>query len=308
MLDSQQDLILAEENMNNIPQAVQHGVLILLEKRYSGKVFKHTFSSVYGGCINHGGKLTTSQGIFFVKWNNAGKFPGMFEAEANGLRLLKVQEAINNPSVIDHGESETFQFIILEFIEDSSPSETFWNDLGVSLAKLHRCTNPYFGLDHHNYMGSLRQFNDQAASWINFFIGHRLQPQLKLAVDSHLADRQIITKFEKLFKELPSILTDEKPSLLHGDLWNGNLIVNKGAPCLIDPAVYYGHRESDLAMTRLFGGFADEFFEIYHEAFPLNPGYSNRFDIYNLYPLLVHVNLFGRSYLTQVGSILNAFV
>src|SRR5690606_5312124 len=135
------------------------------------------------------------------------------------------------------------------------------------------------------------------------------QPQLKIAADSRLISPSVTQKFETLYKKLTSILNTEKPALLHGDLWNGNLIVNQdGDPCLIDPAVYYGNREVDLAMTRLFGGFEDEFYESYQEAFPMMPGYDERFDIYNLYPLLIHVNLFGSSYVSQVNTIISSFV
>jgi fructosamine-3-kinase len=129
---------------------------------------------------------------------------------------------------------------------------------------------------------------------------------LKIGIDSHAISLAISKKFESLFKNLPSILIEEKPSLLHGDLWNGNLIPdNNGSPCLIDPAVYYGNREIDLAMTQLFGGFTETFYKSYQNAFPLERGFQHRLEIYNLYPLLVHVNLFGQGYLSQVLSIIN---
>ena len=180
--------------------------------------------------------------------------------------------------------------------------------MGARLAALHRCSKDFFGLDHNNYIGSLRQFNHQQTSWVNFFIEQRLNVQLKLAIDSGMMDSKWLNEFESLYAKLPAMLPEEKPSLLHGDLWGGNLITDeKGEPCLIDPAVYFGSREADLAMTKLFGGFDDEFYTSYQHTFPLQPGYDKRFDIYNLYPLLVHVNLFGGSYKSAVANILKAF-
>lgn len=292
----------------SLPASVKQGVAELLEKKYCKEVILLEFQALGGGCISLGGKVKTSEGDFFVKWNDAMKFPGMFEAEANGLNLLRQAQAIDIPEVIDNNVVDRLQFIVLEFIGSQHRSKNFWKTLGSDLALLHRQTHFMAGLDHNNYMGSLPQFNTLNESWVNFFIEQRLQVQVKLAVNSGLLEASIIDTFESLYKKLPDFFPTEKPSLLHGDLWNGNLLVNeKGEPCLIDPATYYGHREVDLAMTQLFGGFDDEFYETYMETFPLQPGYQKRFDIYNLYPLLVHVNLFGGSYLSQVNHILKEF-
>ena len=156
--------------------------------------------------------------------------------------------------------------------------------------------------------GRFEQYNHPNSNWINFFIEQRLDVQVKLAIKSGAVDAGWEKKFEALYAKLPSLIAVEKPSLIHGDLWSGNLITDeKGEPCLIDPAVYYGNREADLAMTRLFGGFSGEFYSAYEEAFPLPPGAEGRVDLYNLYPLLVHVNLFGGSYVHSVESILRAF-
>lgn len=295
--------------MTRIPAAVETEFLRLLEKRFAEKILLRGFSPIAGGCINQGGRVSTSAGDFFIKWNDAAKFPGMFEAEAKGLTLLKACRTIYIPEVISQGTEHNWQFIVLEFVNSTNRSQSFWKDLGTELAELHRNTDTHFGLDHNNFMGSLRQINDQSIAWIDFFVNNRLQPQLKLATDNGLISPFVVQKFETLYKKLSSVLATEKPALLHGDLWNGNLIINhQGGPCLIDPAVYYGHREVDLAMTRLFGGFADEFYESYHESFPLTPGFRERYDIYNLYPLLIHVNLFGSSYIPQINSIIASFV
>lgn len=291
-----------------VPAAVQEAVTELLRHKVSGTTHLKSFTLASGGCINHGGRITTSTGTHFLKWNDARKFPGMFEAEAKGLELLRAPGVITIPEVLGAGERGSYQFIVMSFVEQQGRSAHYWHMLGERLASLHRVTRTSFGLDHDNYIGSLRQWNKPHASWIDFFIEQRLQVQLELALKDPLLDRASLQKFETLFKQLPGLLPSEGPSLLHGDLWSGNLITDeKGEPCLIDPAVYFGHREADLAMTQLFGGFDDAFLDSYNDSFPLMPGFRERFDLYNLYPLLVHVNLFGGSYASQVNSILKRF-
>ena len=295
--------------MNRPPHSVQQGVSDLLQTHFKKDVALKSFSPIGGGCINSGGKLSTSQGDFFVKWNEAKKYAGMFAAEATGLKLLAAPNAIRIPEVVGYGEKDEYQFLVLEFIESHSRQNDYWHLLGKELAALHRSSNEKYGLDHENYIGSLPQRNKAHPSWVEFFIRERLEVQLKIGLDSHALSSSVVKRFEALYSKLPSILMEEQPSLLHGDLWNGNLITDeKGRPCLIDPAVYYGHREVDLGLTTLFGGFDQKFYDTYQEAFPLEPGFRERLDIYNLYPLLVHVNLFGQSYLHQVNGILNTFV
>jgi fructosamine-3-kinase len=178
----------------------------------------------------------------------------------------------------------------------------------MRLAQLHNATDTAFGLDHDNYIGSLRQQNAQHSSWVDFFVEQRLNVQLKLSLDSGTGRTGWSKQFDSLFKKLPSLLPEGRPSLLHGDLWSGNLIIDvKGEPCLIDPAVYFGNREADLAMTKLFGGFSDEFYKVYEQHSKLQHGYQQRLELYNLYPLLVHVNLFGGAYVGSVDAILSRF-
>ncbi len=267
------------------------------------------FAFAGGGCINKGGRLDTDRDRYFLKWNDAVKFPGMFAAEARGLSLLQGANSVTVPSVIHHEAGEDFQFLLLEYIEEGNKASGYWKNLGSGLARLHRQSADLFGLDHDNYMGALAQSNSPASSWVEFFIERRLKAQLEMAMKGNKVDDSVYRKFEKLFQKLPSLIPHEAPSLLHGDLWSGNVMADAGGqPCLIDPAVYFGHREVDLAMTRLFGGFDVMFFESYSGEYPLIPGYQERFDIYNLYPLLVHLNLFGSTYRAQVVSILDQFV
>ena len=291
--------------ISRIPSSVLEGVTESL-KIPVPSVLGFSFAS--GGCINQGGKIETVNGNYFLKWNDEKKFPAMFEAESKGLQLLNIQGVIRIPDVIACGTRNSFQFLLLEFIDQKSKARNYWQQLGDKLAALHRCSAPYFGLDHDNYIGSLRQLNHPDSNWIAFFIEQRLTVQVKHAIDAGSAPSDWAKKFESLYARLPSLLPQEKPALLHGDLWSGNLITDdKGEPCLIDPAVYYGNREADLAMTKLFGGFEPEFYRAYEQAFPLEPGYQGRVDLYNLYPLLVHVNLFGGSYVHSVDGILRAF-
>lgn len=267
------------------------------------------FSPIGGGCINHGGRFTTRNQEFFLKWNSSTQFPGMFNAEAKGLSTLKATNTLRIPEIVATGNTISYQYLLLEFIERRPQKHDFWHTFGKQLAMLHRHSHKDYGLDHDNYIGSLAQSNSANKNWVNFFINNRIETQLRIAFENKSIDQAIKKKFEKLYQQLPSLLPVEQPALLHGDLWSGNLLSDdNGNPCLIDPAVYYGNREVDLAMTTLFGGFDSTYLQAYNEVFPLIKGYQTRFEIYTLYPLLVHVNLFGRSYLTQVVSILNRYV
>ena len=286
---------------------IKEKIQTILSEKNRNITIKNIYS-VGGGCINQSAKIETNQGLFFAKWNHAKKYPRMFETEAMGLNILADTNKIKIPEVISQKTIGETDFLILEFIENGSPSKNFWNDFGKSLAKIHKHTAEKFGLNHDNYIGSLPQSNKQHASWSEFFILERLEPQIKLAKDERKINHTAIKQFSNLFNRLEKIFPIEKPSLLHGDLWSGNyLIGSKGEPSIIDPAVYFGHREMDIGMTKLFGGFSPAFYESYNEEFPLEKNWQERTDTCNLYPLMVHVNLFGRSYVMQVESILRKF-
>lgn len=288
--------------MSQIPRSILRHIEIELSAKITGN------SSIGGGCINQASELITDKGNFFMKWNTAQQFPGMFTSEARGLRLLQSKKCIDIPGVIVNDEVENYQFIVLEFIRGRNQRKNFWQTLGERLAALHRNTYHQFGLDHDNYIGALPQQNTWADSWPEFFIHQRLDVQLALYQKNNTSEVSLRKRFELLYRKLPDLLPEEKPALLHGDLWSGNLMVNEaGEPALIDPAVYYGHREAELAFTRLFGGFNAEFYASYHDSFPFEPGIDSRIDIYNLYPLMVHANLFGGGYINQVNSIIQKF-
>ena len=257
-----------------------------------------------GGCINETYRLETTTGPYFIKLNQAHRYPGMFEQEARGLELLSKAGEIDIPKVVGTGTHDALSFLVLEYIEGTALSVDFWEDFGHRLALLHQHSNTQFGLDHSNYIGSLPQDNTFEKDWGSFFIHRRLEPQCKMAMDHHRMDVSLIRKFTRLFEKMEDLFPPEPPALLHGDLWSGNYMVSgDGKACIIDPAVYYGHREMDLGMTLLFGGFRAPFYEAYHETRPLEAGWRKRMDLCNLYPLLVHVNLFGGGYLGQVKQI-----
>ncbi|MCW3119136.1 MAG: Fructosamine/Ketosamine-3-kinase [Chitinophagaceae bacterium] len=262
-----------------------------------------------GGSINDTYKLNANKGqTFFVKTNSAARFPALLEKEKNGLEFIAKQKTIRVPEIISYYVTGEQQFLILEWIEEGVQTPSFWKAFGEQLAKLHKTTNTSFGYCEDNYMGALFQSNVFSANWVHFFIHCRLQPQIHLATDNGLLEQKHISSFENLYKKLGQIFNEENPSLLHGDLWRGNFMCTaSGQPVLIDPAVYFGHRNMDLGMTTLFGGFEKSFYESYHYHFPLPGNYQDQWNVCNLYPLLIHLNLFGSSYLQDIEAILKKF-
>lgn len=260
---------------------------------------------VGGGSINDARRVCSTAGIFFAKINDAEPFPGMFECEADGLLFLQRNSEFDIPTPIATGITNETQWILMENIKPSSKQLNFWEDFGRDLANMHRNTQENFGYSRDNYLGSLPQKNDPKASWAEFFVSERLEPQLKMAKDKGEASDEMVRLFEKLFGRAERYFPVEKPAAIHGDMWTGNFMTDgQGKATIFDPAAYYGHREMDLGMSKLFGGFDKKFYEAYNEAFPLESGWEDRLDIANLYPLLAHLNLFGGSYAFQIMSIL----
>ncbi|MDW3211723.1 MAG: fructosamine kinase family protein [Reichenbachiella sp.] len=273
---------------------------------FNKEVSIDTIQSIGGGCIHHAGVFQFEENKYFLKWNK--RSSQMFETEAIGLGLLDQTNSVSIPKVIGFGTLGEIDYLCLEYISSAAPKASFWEEFGSSLAQLHKHSASTFGLNHHNFIGSLPQSNNPHNSWSEFFIRERLEPLIERASDNGLIDTSTNSKFERLFAELPNLIPVEKPALLHGDLWSGNFLVgSEGQPVIFDPAVYYGHREAELAFTRMFGGFDPIFYHSYNEAFPVQDGIEERVDIFNLYPLLVHVNLFGASYLSGINRTLSRF-
>lgn len=263
---------------------------------------------VSGGCINEAFELITPKGSFFLKIN-AQEPVDFFRREAAGLAELRQADTnLIIPAVIavrDIGPHSA-GYLLMEYVEEGHRGDAA--AFGVQLARLHRNGRDTFGFIHDNYIGSLPQSNGDAEDWIDFFCSQRIEPLLRQAMDAGQVDASMRTQWERLAAQLNSILPSCVPSLLHGDLWSGNYMYDtSGRAVLIDPAVYYGHPEMDLAFSRMFGGFAEAFYEGYASVQPLEPGFSERVDIHNLYPLLVHVNLFGGHYSNQLRAVLRRF-
>ncbi len=279
-----------------------------LGKKLKQKLHFKRVSPISGGSINQAARLDSTFGTFFLKANDTFLFPKMFEKEAHGLQILKDTGLMTIPDVVLIGEEEGLAFLVLRHIDSKLKSKSFWEDFGISLAKMHRNSSPRFGFLEDNYIGSLIQSNKEYNCWTDFFSVERLEKQLQLALNSGRMNDSDKNFFSKIYIRYESIASDEPPALLHGDLWSGNLIAGtNGEPCLVDPAIYFGHREMDLAMSKLFGGFDDEFYVAYNNEYPLQAGFEERIEIHNLYPLMVHTNLFGGAYVNQVRDILKRF-
>jgi fructosamine-3-kinase len=264
---------------------------------------------VSGGSINEAYQVLFGKQKIFCKINSATRFPHLFLTETNGLAKISLTGAIKVPAVIDLFEFEDHQILLLEWIDIGQRTEIFWKRFGEQLAALHQTTAEYFGLEEDNFMGSVPQSNMQSGNWKEFFIKQRLQPLIDRCTNIGLLSYTHQQRFNRLFAKLHDVFDgNTRPSLLHGDLWSGNLMCNESSqPVLIDPAVYYGHYSMDLAMTTLFGGFHSSFYDAYNYQSPFPPNYIEQWAVCNLYPLLIHLYLFGRSYLPQIEQTLERF-
>ena len=266
------------------------------------------FQFLYCGNFNLAARVVTKAGKFFIKWNK-GDHEGMFESEAKSMELLRDTNTVHVPKVYGYGKKPDGSYLMLDFVAESPRKDDYWENFGQKLAALHSNTNDFHGLHFNNYVGALPQSNEYMPDGVQFYIEKRLKPQVSQALFESKVDSSLYDGFLKLYNILPDILPNEKPALLHGDLWSGNLMVGSdGQATLVDPSAYYGLREADIAFSTLFGGFNVAFYEAYHEAFPIASGFKNRIDLYNLYPLLVHVNLFGGGYLEAVKKILDKYL
>lgn len=267
---------------------------------------------VHGGDINAAYRLVLSDGnTVFMKSNSKDNLV-FFKAEMAGLNAIKATAAIKTPEVLGYGTDKDRAFLLMSFVEGAERARDFHKVFGHNLCMMHHFdtsgfVDGCFGFSEDNYIGAGYQKNTPKASWIDFFRECRLRPQFERA--GAYFDSSEKSRIERLLERLDDYLTEPvAPSLLHGDLWGGNYIVgDDGQAWLIDPAVYVGHAEADMAMTELFGGFDTDFYRAYYEISPMEPGYRDRRDIYNLYHLLNHLNLFGGSYRGAVVAIINRY-
>ena len=267
-----------------------------------------TRRSISGGDINEASLLVLDDGTYLFMKSNIASFLPCFEAETEGLKAIRKTGAIGTPKVYGWGTDNGRSFLLMEYISGGRQVKDFWETFAAELAAMHKSdVGKQYGFPKNNWIGAGKQINPMQCSWINFFRDARLKPQFDKAARYFSKEEQ--HKKDHLLSHLDKYLSEpEKPSLLHGDLWAGNMFTgNDGKGWLIDPAVYYGHPEADLAMTELFGGFSGHFYRTYQDIMKLGPGYEDRRDLYNLYHLLNHLNLFGSGYLGSVLRILNRY-
>jgi fructosamine-3-kinase len=266
-----------------------------------------SFSSVSGGSINDAYRYSVGNEEFFIKFNN--KVEGIIEKEVDGLRAISDLNCIATPELILFEKVSGYEVMVLSFIKSGLKSIQAWEKFGEQLAEMHSKPAAFYGWHQDNFIGSLPQSNEKADDFIDFFINQRIKPQIQLALQNHYFTNKELNLFEDLFEKLNEILPETEPSLVHGDLWGGNFMIGEeGSPYLIDPSIHFNFRETDIAFTHLFGGFDSKFYEAYNANFPLEPGFQDRIPLYNLYPLLVHLNLFGRGYYSSVVNCLNQYV
>lgn len=285
-----------------------------IQKIYGEKISLKSRVPVSGGDINRAYALELSDGTMVFMKANSKKNAGFFSAEAEGLSAIRQTETVRSPEVLAIGTEEDSSFLLLEYIRPGRSRRTSSEELGIGLARMHQAdTAPFveggkFGFLHDNYIGAGAQINTPKETWIDFFTECRLRPQLDRA--SRYFSTEERKKTDAFLNRVSRYLDEPAyPSLLHGDLWGGNYMIDAdGSPWLIDPAAYVGHAEADLAMTELFGGFDRTFYDAYRNTAGIDPGYRDRRDLYNLYHLLNHLNLFGSGYLGSVRSILNRYM
>lgn len=258
-----------------------------------------------GGDINSAFRYEAADRAWFVKINRAERLP-MFEAEAAGLRLLAQPGAPRVPGVVTSGTAGGYAFLVLEYIPLKAANAEVQARLGERMAVLHAVVAERFGWERDNTIGTTPQINTPADDWLSFYRERRLRPQLRLAADN--GHRDLSDRAEPLLTRLGEFFDgySPQPSLLHGDLWSGNAAGStSGEPVIFDPACYFGDRETDIAMTELFGGFTPSFYEAYRAAAPLDAGYPVRRDLYQLYHVLNHLNLFGGGYKARAAGLID---
>ena len=271
-----------------------------------------TCRSVSGGCINQAWVVSTTSGMeFFIK-SNPDCSEAVFATEANGLNAMNATETIRVPAVITFGQlSSGPAFLVLEAISSHTRAGNFYETFGRQLAEMHRRgRSAQFGFDSDNWLGASLQMNPRRDDWRTFWVEARLIPQLKMAQDNGVSSQKLQQLGQALISRIDRFINDdgEPPALIHGDLWSGNYLSDEnGQPVILDPACYYANREAEFGMTKLFGGFPPQFYDAYQEAWPLTDGWETRTELYTLYHLLNHLNLFGTSYLGGCLEILQRY-
>jgi fructosamine-3-kinase len=256
---------------------------------------------ISGGDINRCFKLESYASDYFLKVNQKESQKDFLEKEALSLKLINKTGGLKVPKVLSVGKEGKYPYMLLEWIERAEPDKPFWENFGAGLAQMHQTTYPFHGFVTDNYIGTLKQDNIGCNTWSDFFVNHRLVPLVKSARDKGIIDEKTVERFDSLYIRIPEVFEEEKPSLLHGDFWYGNYMCDSAGDAVIfDPASYFGNRIMDIAMSKLFGGFPDNFYHAYNTVWHLPFGWQKAVEVANFYPLLVHANLFGGSYAEMV--------
>ncbi|MFK7888096.1 MAG: fructosamine kinase family protein [Gammaproteobacteria bacterium] len=288
--------------MTSLPAATRANILKQLgwPSRRDGR-----WQTVQGGDICAAYRLASDTQRVFIKTHAASRID-MFAAEVDALESIAATDTIRVPAVYFFGADEHTSWLVLEWLDFVSPAPEAHAALGAQLAALHRTTAQHHGWHKANFIGLNEQSNREHVRWCDFFVSERLGQQRQLAHGA-ATTRALLPALDRVIDELPERFADHEPppSLLHGDLWGGNwAAVAGGQPVIFDPASYYGDRETDLAMAELFGGFDREFFLAYDATWPRLDGYAQRRDLYQLYHVINHANLFGGGYMTQAQTLM----
>jgi protein-ribulosamine 3-kinase len=283
-----------------------------LKRDLGQSIIVEGYRSCGGGCINQSGIFHCGAQSFFLKYKHDAP-DNFFEMEAEGLRVLAATDTVRIPKVytVEKKGEDHPAFLVIEALEQGPSKAGSAERFGHDLAAMHRHSHEQFGFEANNFIGLTPQINDFRASWSEFFRDCRLKPQFEWISQENSTPSKLLRDFDRLLGRL-EVLFDgprEKPALLHGDLWGGNsLPLRDGSTAIFDPAVYFGHREAELAMTELFGKLPSDFYQAYNDSYPLSPGYEQRRDLYNLYHMLNHWNLFGDSYRRSCERIIHRYI
>ena len=265
-------------------------------------------TTVHGGDVSKAFCVETTTGNFFVKLNSIENRPFLFQKEAIGLQALQKHFPLKVPAVIDVGKIGETQYLVLEWLQQTAHTADSQKQFGRALAQLHQATNTHFGWPEESYIASVPQTNEWYDSWPLFYAEKRIMPLVKRLAEKSILNMKEVKDVTYLCSRFADMMPQELPALLHGDLWSGNAMAvienNQTTTAIYDPNVYYGHRETDIGMTQIFGGFSPLFYDAYQEVFPLEKGWQQRLPLFQLYPLLVHALLFGGGYVDSVREII----
>ncbi len=280
-----------------------------LEKVLGKKAQIYGFHQIGGGEVNQFYKALTDYGVYFLKVHESNLYPKLFQRELLGLQTIQKTNTIQVNHAIGICEVGGYDFLVFEYIEPVPLKANYWAILGEQLAQMHHQTNRSFGFVEDNFIGVLPQINHRGGNWGQLYVKNRLIPNVRRAADMMLLDASIILKFEQFFKLVEFAFPEEGPALLHGNLWTENVLVSTdGNPMLSNPSVYFGHREMDLAMTKMVGSFPSAFYKAYHETFPLENDWEIRLEFGQMYYALINLNTYGYPYLNEVKQRLNRWV